>query len=149
MSNNTVISYDTYTEITNGLFADPKEEILLKNNLESTNLTILDLRAIEDTLLNIEPRSNYQTVVYTSEEGYRQFNIAMQEEIYAQLNGYETRGIIRDEAEGLTMEQFEAAYPRTNNTTTERALNEEIWHQVRNMSEEETIQYFDRISQEE
>ena len=60
-----------------------------------------------------------------------------------------SRNIIRDEAEGLTMEQFEASYPRTNNTTTERALNEEIWHQVRNMSEEETIQYFDRISQEE
>ena len=30
-----------------------------------------------------------------------------------------------------------------------RASNEGIWHQLRNMSERETIQYLDRISQEQ
>lgn len=61
----------------------------------------------------------------------------------------ESLNIIRDECEGITMEQFEAASPITNNVTRERNLNEGIWHQLRNMSEQETIQYFDRISQEE
>ena len=91
-----------------------------------------------------------------------------------------SRNIIRDEAEGITREQFEAAYPKQsdgpdfdeapfiigtspqenyvvgfnpvdlpNTITVTRNPNEETSHQLRNMSEQELIQYFDRISQEE
>lgn len=132
--------YDTHTEIINGLFIDiPDEEFtfLPKN-------------------LNIIPRVQRQVRVPAS------------------------RNITRDESEGITREQFEAAYPRQSDSpdfdeapfiigtspqgnyivgfdpidlpdtiTVTRNPNEETSHQLRNMSEQELIQYFDRISQEE
>ena len=129
--------YDTYTEIINGLFIDiPDEEFTFLPE----ELTII-------------PRLQRQVRVPTS------------------------RNIIRDESEGITREQFEAAYPRQSdgpdfdeapfiigtspqeNYIAEFDLpdtiavthnpNEETSHQLRNMSEQELIQYFDRISQEE
>ena len=132
--------YDTYTEIINGLFIDiPDEEFtFLPENL------------------NIIPRVQRQVRVPAS------------------------RNIIRDESEGITREQFEAAYLRQSDgpdfdeapfiigtspqgnyivgfdpidlpdiITVTRNPNEETSHQLRNMSEQELIQYFDRISQEE
>ena len=132
--------YDTHTEIINGLFIDiPDEEFtFLPENL------------------NIIPRVQRQVRVPAS------------------------RNIIRDESEGITREQFEAAYPRQSDSqdfdeapfiigissqgnyivgfdpidlpdtiTVTRNPNEETSHQLRNMSEQELIQYFDRISQEE
>ena len=132
--------YNTHTEITNGLFIDiPDEEFtFLPENL------------------NIIPRLQRQVRVPA------------------------LRNIIRDESEGITREQFEAAYPRQldgpdfnkapfitgispqgnyivgfdlvdlpNTITVTRNPNEETSHQLRNMSEQELIQYFDRISQEE
>lgn len=132
--------YDTHTEIINGLFIDiPDEEFtFLPENL------------------NIIPRVQRQVRVPAS------------------------RNIIRDESEGITREQFEAAYPRQSDgpdfdeapfiigtspqgnyivgfdpidlpdtITVTRNPNEETSHQLRNMSEQELIQYFDRISQEE
>ena len=132
--------YDTYTEITNGLFIDiPDEEF-----------TFLPEG------LNIIPRLQRQVRVPAS------------------------RNIIRDESEGITREQFEAAYLRQSDSpdfdeapfiigtspqgnyivgfdpidlpdtvAVTRNPNEETSHQLRNMSEQELIQYFDRISQEE
>lgn len=132
--------YDTYTEIINGLFIDiPDEEF-----------TFLP------EILNIIPRVQRQVRVPTS------------------------RNIIRDESEGITREQFEAAYLRQSDgpdfdeapfivgtspqgnyivgfdpidlpdtVAVTRNPNEETSHQLRNMSEQELIQYFDRISQEE
>ena len=132
--------YDTHTEIINGLFIDiPDEEFtFLPENL------------------NIIPRLQRQVRVPAS------------------------RNITRDESEGITREQFEAAYPRQSDgpdfdeapfiigispqgnyivgfdpidlpdtITVTRNPNEETSHQLRNMSEQELIQYFDRISQEE
>ena len=132
--------YDTHTEIINGLFIDiPDEEFtFLPENL------------------NIIPRVQRQVRVPAS------------------------RNIIRDESEGITREQFEAAYLRQSDgpdfdeapfiigtspqgnyivgfdpidlpdtITVTRNPNEETSHQLRNMSEQELIQYFDRISQEE
>ena len=132
--------YDTHTEIINGLFIDiPDEEFtFLPENL------------------NIIPRVQRQVRVPAS------------------------RNIIRDESEGITREQFEAAYLRQSDSpdfdeapfiigispqgnyivgfdpidlpdtiTVTRNPNEETSHQLRNMSEQELIQYFDRISQEE
>ena len=132
--------YDTHTEIINGLFIDiPDEEFtfLPKN-------------------LNIIPRLQRQVRVSA------------------------LRNITRDESEGITREQFEAAYLRQSDSpdfdeapfiigtspqgnyvvgfdpidlpdtiTVTRNPNEETSHQLRNMSEQELIQYFDRISQEE
>ena len=133
--------YDTHTEIINGLFIDiPDEEFtFLSENL------------------NIIPRFQRQVRVLSS------------------------RNIIRDESEGMTREQFEAAYPRQSDSpdfneapfiigtslqgnyivgfdpildlpdtvAVTHNPNEETSHQLRNMSEQELIQYFDRISQEE
>ena len=132
--------YDTHTEIINGLFIDipDKEFTFLPENL------------------NIIPRVQRQVRVPAS------------------------RNITRDESEGITREQFEAAYPRQldspdfneapfiigtspqgnyitgfdpidlpDTITVTRNPNEETSHQLRNMSEQELIQYFDRISQEE
>ena len=132
--------YDTHTEIINGLFIDiPDEEFtFLPENL------------------NIIPRLQRQVRVPAS------------------------RNIIRDEFEGITREQFEAAYLRQSDgpdfdeapfiigtspqenyivgfdpidlpdtVAVTRNPNEETSHQLRNMSEQELIQYFDRISQEE
>ena len=132
--------YDTHTEITNGLFIDiPDEEF-----------TFLP------ESLNIIPKLQRQVRVPAS------------------------RNIIRDESEGITREQFEAAYFRQSDSpdfdeapfiigtspqgnyvvgfdpidlpdtvAVTRNPNEETSHQLRNMSEQELIQYFDRISQEE
>ena len=129
--------YDTHTEIINGLFIDiPDEEFtFLSENL------------------NIIPRFQRQVRVPAS------------------------RNIIRDESEGMTREQFEVAYPRQSDSpdfneapfiigispqgnciigfdlphtvAVTHNPNEETSHQLRNMSEQELIQYFDRISQEE
>ena len=132
--------YNTHTEITNGLFIDiPDEEFTFL----SENLIII-------------PRVQRQVRVPAS------------------------RNIIRNEPEGITREQFEAAYLRQSDSpdfdeapfiigtspqgnyivgfdpidlpdtiTVTRNPNEETSHQLRNMSEQELIQYFDRISQEE
>ena len=132
--------YDTHTEIINGLFIDILDE----------EFTFLSEN------LNIIPRLQRQVRVPAS------------------------RNITRDESEGITREQFEAAYPRQSDgpdfdeapfiigtspqgnyivgfdpidlpdtITVTRNPNEETSHQLRNMSEQELIQYFDRISQEE
>ena len=132
--------YDTHIEIINGLFIDiPDEEFTFLPE----ELTII-------------PRLQRQVRVPAS------------------------RNITRDESEGITREQFEAAYPRQldspdfneapfiigtssqgnyivgfdpidlpDTITVTRNPNEETSHQLRNMSEQELIQYFDRISQEE
>ena len=91
--------YDTYTEITNGLFIgiEDKKDSIAKDNLKET-LNFKARRA------GINRLSNMGITLFTSEEGMRQFNRAMQEQMYIQLT---------------------------------------------NMSEQELIQYFDRISQEE
>ena len=140
MSNNTVINHDTYAEITNGLFIDiPDEEFTFLPE----ELTII-------------PRLQRQVRVPAS------------------------RNITRDESEGITREQFEAAYPRQSDgpdfdeapfiigtspqenyvvgfdpvdlpdtITVTRNPNEETSHQLRNMSEQEILNYLDQISQEE
>ena len=129
--------YDTHIEIINGLFIDiPDEEF-----------TFLP------ESLNIIPRVQRQVRVPA------------------------LRNIIRDESEGITREQFEAAYLRQSDgpdfdeapfiigtspqgnyivgfdlpdtVAVTRNPNEETSHQLRNMSEQELIQYFDRLSQEE
>ena len=91
--------YDTYTEIINGLFIDieDKKDSIAKDNLKET----LDFKARR---AGMNSPSNSEVTLFVSEEGMRQFNIAMQEQMYTQPT---------------------------------------------NMSEEQLIQYFDRISQEE
>ena len=91
--------YDTYTEIINGLFIniEDKKDSIAKDNLKET----LDFKARR---ADMNSPSNREVTLFVSEEGMRQFNIAMQEEMH---------------------------------------------RQIVNMSEQELIQYFDRISQEE
>ena len=96
---NRIKTYDAYTEITNGLFVDieDKKDYITKNDIEEL---------LKSTIggADIINSSNREVVLFSSAEGARQFNRAIQEEAYTQSI---------------------------------------------NMSEEELIQYFDRISQEE
>ena len=91
-----IIEHDTHTEIVNGLFIDKKDSIA-KDNLKET----LDFKVRRAGINNL---SNMEITLFTSGEGRKQFNRAMQEQMYTQLT---------------------------------------------NMSEEQLIQYFDRISQQE
>ena len=96
---NRIKVYGTYTEIINGLFVDIENEksSITKNDIEELLKSIIGGADI------INP-SNREVVLFSSAEGARQFNRAMQEAVYRQTT---------------------------------------------NMSEQELIQYFDRISQEE
>ena len=99
MSNNTVINHDTYAEITNGLFIDieNKKHSIIKNDIEKVLQSVIGGA-------DMNRSSNREITLFISEQGMRQFNRVMQEEIHTQFT---------------------------------------------DMSEQELIQYFDRISQEE
>ena len=72
--------YDTYTEIINGLFIDieDKKDSIAKDNLKET----LDFKARR---AGMNSPSNREVTLFVSEEGIRQFNIAMQEEMHRQI----------------------------------------------------------------
>ena len=129
-------TYDTYTEIPNGLFRDIENE---------KNLTLKD--GIEEVLKSIVERDNIiyspdrEMIFFSSAEGARQFNRAVQEEISAQLNGNEASFIVGSDP--ISDESI------SNSITAMRNSHEGIWHQLRNMSEQEIIQHFDTISNEE
>ena len=88
--------YDTYTETINGLFVDIENEksSITKNDIEDLLIKVFDTNNTSDG----------EVILYSSSEGLRQFNRAIQEEAYTQSI---------------------------------------------NMTEEELIQHFDRISNEE
>ena len=91
--------YDTHTEIINGLFIDTenKKHSITKNDIEEVLQSVIGGA-------DMNRSSNREVTLFFNEEGMRQFNRAMQEEIHTQFT---------------------------------------------DMSEQELIQYFDRISQEE
>ena len=91
--------YDTHTEITNGLFIDTenKKHSIIKNDIQEVLQSVIGR-------VDMNRSSDREIALFISEQGMRQFNRAMQEEIHTQFI---------------------------------------------DMSEQELIQYFDRISQEE
>jgi len=116
-------TYTTYTEVTNGLFVDiPDEEFTFLGSsiskglytsfidpIEARSLTTEDIRQAVQTIL-VEPRQqDRQIVVYTGRSGMREFQQAIEQEIYRQITDMNS---------------------------------------VVNMSEEEIIQYLDRISEQ-
>ena len=93
-----VIEYDTYFEIKNGLFIDTENK---KHSITRDNLK----KSLESVIggADMNSPSNREVTLFINEERMRQFNRAVQEQMYTQLT---------------------------------------------NISEQELIQYFDRISQE-
>ena len=91
--------YNTHTEITNGLFIDTenKKHSIIKNDIQEVLQSVIGGA-------DMNRSSDREITLSISEQGMRQFNRAMQEEIHTQFT---------------------------------------------DMSEQELIQYFDRISQEE
>ena len=131
-------TYTTYTEVTNGLFIDiPDEELtFLPDDLVTQFRPILTGTASEVP-------SDREITFMTDVEGMRQFQRDIEEEVYrlSELRNRRT--------------QDQRGYPYIDPSVeirekeVRRVSNEGIWHQLRNMSERETIQYLDRISEEQ
>ena len=132
--------YDTHTEIINGLFIDiPDEEFtFLPENL------------------NIIPRLQRQVRVPASRNIIRDESEGITREQFEVAYLRQSDGPDFDEAPFIIGTSPQGNYivgfdpidlPDTVAVT--RNPNEETSHQLRNMSEQELIQYFDRISQEE
>ena len=132
--------YNTYTEITNGLFIDIPDE-------EFTFLT---------ENLNIIPRLQRQVRVPASRNIIRDESEGVTREQFEATYFRQSDGPDFNEAPFIIGTSSQENYiigfdpidvPDTVAVT--RNPNEETSHQLRNMSEQELIQYFDRISQEE
>lgn len=134
-------TYTTYTEVTNGLFIDiPNEEfIFLPDDLVTQFRPTLTGTASEVP-------SDREITFMTGVEGMRQFQRAMEEEAYRQLRISESRNRRTQNQRGHL---YIDPSVEIREEEVRRASNEGIWHQLRNMSERETIQYLDRISQEQ
>ena len=131
-------TYTTYTEVTNGLFIDiPNEEFtFLPDDLVTQFRPILTGTASEVP-------SNREITFMTGVEGMRQFQRAIEEEVYRLSESRNRR--TQDQRRHLYIDPS----VEIREEEVRRASNEGIWHQLRNMSERETIQYLDRISQEQ
>ena len=131
-------TYTTYTEVTNGLFIDiPDEELtFLPDDL------VTQFRAILTGTANEVP-SDREITFMTGVEGMRQFQRAIEEEVYRLSESRNRR--TQDQRGHLYIDPS----VEIREEEVRRASNEGIWHQLRNMSERETIQYLDRISQEQ
>ena len=132
-------TYTTYTEVTNGLFIDipDKEFIFLPDDLVTQFRPILTGTAGEVP-------SDREITFMTSVEGMRQFQRAIEEEEAYRLSESRNRRT-QDQRGHLYIDPS----VEIREEEVRRASNEGIWHQLRNMSERETIQYLDRISQEQ
>ena len=132
-------TYTTYTEVTNGLFVDiPDEEFtLLPDDL------VTQFRPILTGTVSEVP-SDREITFMTSVEGMRQFQRAIEEEEVYRLSESRNRRT-QDQRGHLYIDPS----VEIREEEVRRASNEGIWHQLRNMSERETIQYLDRISQEQ
>ena len=143
MSNNTVINHDTYAEIPNGLFFvnavifgvstdDPEEftfrqkgiQIIPKETTGIINQLEPPQELVSLTRQDIEEAVNH--VFRPREQDYR---------------------IYIDPSTAQELERFEEDLERHRERN--RIENERTWADIRNMSEEELINHFDRISQEE
>lgn len=132
-------TYTTYTEVTNGLFIDiPNEELtFLPDDL------VTQFRPILTGTANEVP-SDREITFMTGVEGMRQFQRAIEEEEAYRLSESRNRRT-QDQRGHLYIDPS----VEIREEEVRRASNEGIWHQLRNMSERETIQYLDRISQEQ
>ena len=131
-------TYTTYTEVTNGLFIDiPDEELtFLPDDLVTQFRPIL-------TGTTSEVPSDREITFMTGVEGMRQFQRDIEEEVYrlSELRNRRTQ----DQRGHLYIDPS----VEIREEEVRRTSNERIWYQLRNMSERETIQYLDRISQEQ
>ena len=143
MSRIKVINHNTYAEITNGLFFvkeiifgvdtdDPEEftfrqggiKIVPRENTGIINQLEPPQELVSLTIQDIEEAVNH--VFRPREQDYR---------------------IYIDPSTAQELERFEEDLERHRERN--RIENERTWADIRNMSEEELINHFDRISQEE
>ena len=129
--------YDTHTEIINGLFIDiPDEEFTFRQG--GAQITPRQLNGIFSVLHAYEPPQEFRTLNRQDIEEAVNHVFRPREQDYR---------IYVDPSTAQELERFEEDLERHRERN--RIENERLWSQIRNMSEEELINYFDAISQEE
>lgn len=122
-----IVRHSNYTEITNGLFM----EITDKESTFAEQDGVL--KRIQDVVVQPITRLTRQDIEEAVNHVFRP-----REQDYR---------IHIDPSTAQELERFEEDLKRHRERN--RIENERLWSQIRNMSEQELIQYFDRISQEE
>lgn len=122
-----IVRHSNYTEITNGLFM----EIADKESTFAEQDGVL--KRIQDVVVQPITRLTRQDIEEAVNHVFRP-----REQDYR---------IHIDPSTAQELERFEEDLERHRERN--RIENERLWSQIRNMSEQELIQYFDRISQEE
>ena len=128
MSNNTVINHDTYAEITNGLFMEIADKEFTFAEQDGI------LKRIQDVAIQPITRLTRQDI----EEAVSDVIFRPRVQDYrVYVDPTTSQELLRFEEELNTLRE------------RNRIENERTWTDIRNMSEEELINHFDRISQEE
>ena len=148
MSNNTVINYETYAEITNGLFF--VYEIIFGVGTDD-----LEEFTFRQGGVQIIPRKT--TGIFSQLQQYQpvlEYNRTLtRQDIEEAITDVMLRPRVQDYRVYVdpTTSQELLRFEEELNTLRERNRieNERTWADIRNMSEEELINHFDRISQEE
>lgn len=122
-----IVRHSNYTEITNGLFM----EIADKESTFAEQDGVL--KRIQDVVVQPITRLTRQDIEEAVNHVFRP-----REQDYR---------IHIDPSTAQELERFEEDLERHRERN--RIENERLWSQIRDMSEQELIQYFDRISQEE
>ena len=105
--------------------------------IEVTNGLFIDIPNEEFTFLPDDLVTQFRPILTGT---------AGEEEAYRQLGIFESRNRRTQDQRGHL---YIDPSVEIREEEVRRASNEGIWHQLRNMSERETIQYLDRISQEQ
>ena len=149
MSNNTVINHDTYAEITNGLFF--VDEIIFGVGTDD-----LEEFTFRQGGVQIIPRET--TGIFSQLQQYQPVlecngTFLTRQDIEEAITDVMLRPRVQDYRVYVdpTTSQELLRFEEELNTLRERNRieNERTWADIRNMSEEELINHFDRISQEE
>lgn len=148
MSNNTVINHDTYAEITNGLFfvdkiifevgTDDPEEFAFRQG--GVQIIPRETTGIFSQLQQYQPVLEYNRTLtrQDTEEAITDVMLIPRVQDYrVYVDPTTSQELLRFEEELNTIRE------------RNRIENERTWADIRNMSEEELINHFDRISQEE
>ena len=147
MINNTTINHDTYVEITNGLFF--VEKVIFEVSTDDPEEFTFRVGGIQiipkETTGVINQLEQYQPAEYNRTLTRQDIEEAVSDVIFRpRVQDYR---VYVDPTTSQELLRFEEEL----NTLRERNRieNERTWTDIRNMSEEELINHFDRISQEE
>ena len=147
MSSNRVINHNTYVEITNGLFF--VNEIIFEVGIDDPEEFTFRQGGIQ-----IVPRENTGIINQLEQYQPAEYNRTLtRQDIEEAVSDIMFRPRVQDyrvyidpaTSQELLRFEEELDIQRERN----RIVNERDWTDIRNMSEEELINHFDRISQEE